>query len=286
MSGSGKPAIVVGADGSGWSEAALDWAADEASRLRASVLVVHAFQWPVMGVPLTGVPARYDPRETARRMVAEAVARVRSAGVPVEGKVESGAPAACLLAAGRGAAAIVVGNRGLGGFTGLLAGSVSVQLAEHAPCPVVVVRPNAAIPADAPVVLGVDPPGSDRAACWAFAEAARRDVPLIAVHAWPVAVGAPPDLGDPDEESEAERIYEMLRRWHKEFPAVRLDGYDARGHPAAVLIDRAADAQLAVVGARGRGGFRGLLLGSTSQALVRHAPCPVAVVPDTSDSAG
>lgn len=276
-----KP-IVVGVDGSGWSESALGWAADEARRRRLPLIVLHAFEWPVMGVPLSGVPAGYDPREVARRMLLESAARARSraAGLEVTSRMDVGAAAPRLLAAARGAAMLVVGSRGLGGFSGLLAGSVSLHLAEHAPCPVVVVRADGPARIDGPIVLGVDGPAADPAAAWAFDEAARRGATLLAVHAWPAGTGGAPDLADPDEEETAARVYEQLGGWQRKYPEVPLERVDARGHPAALLAEQGVGAQLTVVGARGRGGFRGLLLGSTSQALLRHAYSPVAVVRD------
>lgn len=276
-------AIVAGVDGSSWSASALGWAADEARLRGAPLTVLHAFEWPVMGVPLGGAPAGYDPREVARRMLLDsaAYARSRAPGVPVTSRMDVGSATPRLLAAARDAAMVVVGSRGLGGFSGLLAGSVSVQVAEHADGPVVVVRGHAR--ADGPILLGVDATAAESATGWAFDEAARRGTGVLAVRAWPPGPGAAPDLADPDEETVAERLYRQLDDWRQKYPDVPLERADERGHPGDVISRLSAGAQLAVVGARGRGGFRGLLLGSTSQAVLRHAYCPTAVVRDVPD---
>jgi len=272
--------IVVGVDGSSWSEAALEWAMVEARRRTAPVVVLHAFEWPMMGVPLSGVPSGYDPRQAARVMLLGATerARTRAPGVEVTSRLENGPPARLLLAESRRAGLLVLGSRGLGGFAGLLAGSVATTVAEHASCPVVVVRGDGAYRTDGPVLAGVDGPAADAAIGWAFDAAALYSVPLLAVHAWPPGPARVPDLSDPDEEEAAIRTYEQIGRWQQKYPRVRLDQLDVRGHPGAVLAEQSVGAQLAVVGARGRGGFARLLLGSTSQALLRHAHCPVVVV--------
>jgi nucleotide-binding universal stress UspA family protein len=173
-----------------------------------------------------------------------------------------------------------VGCRGRGGFAGLLLGSVSSQVVAHAHCPVLVVRPPAsaddepappAASADGGVVVGVDgSPAGELALTRAGVEAARRGSPLLVVHVCPdEAAGAV-----------AERLLaaavEAVRRRH---PTLRVSGQVRYGvEPAPGLVAACAGAELVVVGARGHGGFVGLLLGSVSQALAHHAPCPVLVI--------
>ena len=171
---------------------------------------------------------------------------------------------------------IVVGSRGLGGFSGLLLGSVGVQLAAHAGCPVVVVRRDGR--ADGPeagrVVVGVD--GShdaDRAMRFAFEQASFRGVGLTAVHTyiWPDSTGPGdmlPLVYDEDDLRDDERrlLAESVAGWTDKFPDVDVRRSVVRGTAAGVLTHLSHGAELLVVGSRGRGGFTGLLLGSVSQA--------------------
>ena len=282
--------IVVGVDGSASSLAAVDLAAAEARLRDAPLRVVHAFLWPYFGVPLG--PSPFGPAEgglqhEAERTLGQAVERARQAApdVEVDGEIVTGGGAAVLVAESRDAAMVVVGDRGLGGFSGLLVGSVAVQLVAHAECPVLVARgqPHPA----GPVVLGVDGSAEASAAvAHAFDEAWLRGVPLVAVHAWldPV-VQAPGDVipvvFDVDQVAgeEARVLAEALAGCREQYPDVVVRQDLARGPTRAALIDRSVEAQLLVVGTRGRGGIRGLLLGSVSQAVMHHAACPVLVVP-------
>ena len=134
--------IVVGVDGSSSSQAALRWALRQAQLEGAPVEAVAAWTYP----PLSGwgptVPGP-EIEEAARRALAETVTQEEDTArpaVPVRQLAECGHPAEVLLRAARGAHLLVVGSRGLGGFSGTLLGSVSRHCAEHASCPVVVVR--------------------------------------------------------------------------------------------------------------------------------------------------
>lgn len=136
--------IVVGIDGSAGAARALEWAVEEAKLRGATVELVHVWQVPyVDGLAYT--TAALDPRELEQAAVAvaeEAASQHRDA-VPIDVHVASGAPASVLLAEAKGADLLVVGSRGRGGFAGLLLGSVSQQVSHHAPCPVVIVPPDA-----------------------------------------------------------------------------------------------------------------------------------------------
>lgn len=294
MSASDKPtlaaSVVVGVDGSSSSLAAVDLAAAEATVRRRPLRIVHAFVWPYLNVPL-GPPAGGPPdgglRSAADRLVDEAVARARAAApdVEVSGEVVTGAAGAVLLTRSRSAALVVVGDRGLGGFTGLLVGSVAAQLAAHATCPVLVCRGVGDI--TDPVLLGVDgSPANDPAVGFAFEEASLRGVPLVAVHAWTHPMPSGPGDMLPvvyDQaavgEDEERLLAEALAGWHDKYPDVVVHRKVVRQVPRKALIDASDGAQLVVVGTRGRGGFTGLLLGSVSQAVLHHAACPVAIVP-------
>ncbi|MEU3093140.1 universal stress protein [Streptomyces massasporeus] len=284
--------VVVGVDGSASSLAAVEVAAREAGLRGAGLRVVHAFIWPAMHVPLG--PSPLGPpeggiRNMVERLLAEAVERARAVTpeVEVSHALVTGEPLTVLQSQSRSAELVVVGSRGMGGFVGLLVGSTAVHLAAHGRCPVLVVREQPA--AEGPIVLGVD--GSavgESAVDFAFAEAALRKAPLLALHAgttWNAPAPAPYDPSAPyanppgalaDEEESL--LSEALAGHREKYPDVVVEHKVVHGRTRETLIEASRSAQLVVVGARGRGGFAGLLLGSVSQALLHHAHCPVAVV--------
>lgn len=111
----------------------------------------------------------------------------------------------------------------------------------------------------------------------------RRGAPLVAVHAWSDLPGTTVWELTTDWRAVQAQESAALDRWladgQARWPDVRVERVVVRDNPVHVLLDHARAAQLVVIGSRGRGGFRGLLPGSTSQALIHHATCPVAVVP-------
>jgi len=147
----------------------------------------------------------------------------------------------------------------------------------------------------ASIVVGVDgSPGSREALRWALDEARRREATLRIVHAWMVplveAMPEPWVLGLTPPAPSDEEVYEHLRAAAqavldsavddaKAEPAVEVEGELVEGRAAPALIEAARDADLLVVGSRGRGGFAGLLLGSVSAQCAHHSPCPLVVVP-------
>jgi nucleotide-binding universal stress UspA family protein len=284
--------VVVGVDGSPSSLEAVDFAAREALLRDGELHVVHAFTWPAMHPPRG--PSRLGPAEGTLRaqaldIVAEAVQRARTAAPEVEvvHRLISGEPLSVLAAESRSAALVVVGSRGLGGFGGLLLGSVAVHLGAHADSPVLVVRgrPDAA----GHVLLGADgSPAGEAAVGFAVAEASLRGADLVALHAWSTwtgpAVDSPGDqiplVFDVDmlRDTEERVLAEALTGWRERYPDVTVHHRLVQARTRQALIEASGDAQLLVVGARGRGGFSGLLLGSVSQAVLHHAHCPVAVV--------
>jgi nucleotide-binding universal stress UspA family protein len=280
--------VVVGVDGSESSLDAVRLAAREAAVRTRPLLVVHAFVWALMRVPLGPHPLGPPDgglRNQAERLVADAVEEARNAApqVPVTARMVDSHVAPGLLAEASDAHMVVLGDRGLGGFAGLLVGSVAVQVAAHATCPVVVTKgrqhPNG------PVVVGVDGSAvSDRAVGFAFEEASLRDAPLMAIHTWdfpmPTEFGNPLPLIYDQEISDAEErvLSEAIAGWGERFPGVAVTQRVYRSRPAKALVDESDQAQLIVVGARGLGGFTGLLLGSVSQSVLHHSRCPVAIV--------
>ncbi|GAB2963418.1 universal stress protein [Saccharothrix stipae] len=281
--------IVVGVDGSESALRAVRWAAEQAARHRAPLLLVHAYLLPAHGYPEV-VPSGREVREAfeeqGRRWLETAAASVHDlvAELPeVRTSVAVDQPAAALIAASRDARAVVLGSQGLGAFLGLVVGSVAVSVAAHGHGPVVVVR--GPYPATGPVVVGVDgSPAGEAAIAFAFEEASVRGTTLTALIAWTPLLADTPYAdrmrvhSDEVREQQRQLLAQRLAGWQEKYPDVVVDRRVVRDRPAKALIDASRDAGLLVVGSRGRGGFTGMLLGSTSQALVHHSPCPLAVV--------
>jgi nucleotide-binding universal stress UspA family protein len=187
-------------------------------------------------------------------------------------RLVDGSPTAVLIDASRDAQLLVVGHRGTGGFAGLLAGSTATQLAGHAACPVTVVRDVNTD--DDVIVLGMDrSPHALAAADVAFAEARRQNAELVII-----------SHGQTLSETEPDPLTAQVEQLARHYSDVKYRREAANGATAATaLIDTAnrLHASMIVVGSRGHGGFRGLITGSTSRALVDHAGCPVTVVPST-----
>jgi nucleotide-binding universal stress UspA family protein len=278
----------VGVDGSACSQSAVRLAAFEAVERARPLRIVHAFIWPSLGVavgPAVDGPSDTGMRAFAERILAEAIVEAEKAapGVHVTADLVAGAPAPVLLGESRNAVLLVIGDRGLGGFGSLLVGSIALHTTAHAACPVLVVRGQERV--RGPVVVGVDgSAGSETAIGFAIEEAARRKTGLTAVHAW----GAFASVGQDDmlplvhqpgtlEDEEYRVLSESLAGWTQRYPEVAIQQELFHGRPAVALIERSQHAQLLVTGARGRGGFTGLLLGSVSQTVLHHAGCPVVV---------
>src|SRR5688500_12574853 len=138
----GERAVVVGNDGSEQGFGAVRWAADEALRLSTSLHVVHAWMWPLFRVdlgPAPGAPAGAGLRAQAEAVLADSTSQAHEVAptLAVTTSLLTGAAAPLLIREAAAAWMLVVGNRGLGGFTGLLVGSVGVEVSAHAVCPVV-----------------------------------------------------------------------------------------------------------------------------------------------------
>ncbi|PXY36537.1 universal stress protein [Prauserella flavalba] len=285
--------IVAGTDGSERGTDAVLWAADMAARRNRTLRIVHAFS-ALEGFG-TGLPPSAEIYETieaeAGRVLASChdVAKAVASDLRIETAKPSSEPIPALIRESRSASMVVLGASGRGGFTGMLAGSTAVGVASHAQCPVVVLRKHedgSAAPADGPVVVGVDgSPVSEEAIGVAYHEASLRGVPLVAVNAWlDVEYDSAFNQarlyfeGGPYEDDQERLLAERLAGWQEKYPDVHVERVVVRDRPRHQLLQRSATASLLVVGSRGRGGFSGLLLGSTSQALIHHAHCPVMIV--------
>ena len=283
--------VVVGVDGSASATQAVRWAAREADRRRAPLVLVHVWT-PVAVAPRHAGSLRpyHDALvEQGGQWLREATVAAREAAPDVitTTQLVSGSAAHHLIDRSDSAGLVVLGSRGLGGFAGLVVGSIAVAVATHGRCPVVVVRgadPDTAPRQDGPVVVGVDGSPNSRAALdFAFEAAALRGAPLTAVHAWSdlpiVTVWELTTDWHLVQQNESEALGQWLAGGRALYPDVPVQQVVVRDDPAHILLEHAKTAQLVVVGSRGRGGFRGLLLGSTSQALIHHAASPVAVIP-------
>jgi nucleotide-binding universal stress UspA family protein len=146
--GAGAGRIVVGVDGSAHSEQALRWAARLAAIFSARLEAVTAWDFPA-AYGFVSVPSDWDPAGDMREVLDETVRAVFGDQPPVglQRQVREGGAAKVLIEASQGAIMLVVGSRGHGGFAGLLLGSVSANVAEHAPCPVLVIHGGQAPPA-------------------------------------------------------------------------------------------------------------------------------------------
>ncbi|RCG29983.1 universal stress protein [Sphaerisporangium album] len=287
--------VTVGVDGSSASMAAVRWAADDASRRRAGLRLVHVTEpWVYMQPPAMPSGVEESLAEASRALLARAaeLARERVPGLEAETVSRLGDVRTELLRQARDAETLVVGRRGHGGFMELVLGSVSMGVAGHAACPVIVVphaedapeEPEESFEEHGEMVVGQDgAPESEPALRYAFEEAARRGCRLRAVYAWEESVFLPmfasytPDL---------ERLYDLGQRaareqllpWEEKYPQVEVVESMVRAHPIEALSRASSRADLVVVGSRGRGALGSAILGSVGHGVLHHARCPVAVV--------
>lgn len=275
--------IVVGVDGSAGAAAALRWANEEGQRRGIRVVALLAWGYLDQYHPGggDGFESHYDEAHAARALEV-AVEEVVGGGSAIERRLVCDLPAPALVEAAGPDDLLVVGARGLGGFKDLLLGSVSQHCLHHAVSAVAVVREDAADRAVTRVIVGVDGSEASLAALrWAADEAASRGTSLHVVHAWQVPyVGVIPFAGAGGEVGTVERAaQETLDAAVRGVATTAVVTSElVLGSAAYALLDRATYTDMIVVGSRGLGGFMGLLLGSVSQHLARHASGTVVVV--------
>jgi nucleotide-binding universal stress UspA family protein len=310
--------VLVGVDGSAASLHALDWATAYAHRVGWALHIVCSYSLPSFtAASLDGGYAALDDttiQEGAKSVLAEAEARVADAGVRATTEVATGDAAGVLVELSGDYGLAVVGTRGRGGFTERLLGTVSSALPAHARCPVVVVPlraeanrgvswtvPGSASGADAEtsttapgaaeirevrrIVVGVDgSPQAERALQHAILQANAWGAELTAVTGVPV--GNSGMLAWLPSNIDREQVLAdigagmdvLVDKYEGQNPGLRIRRIVLDGTGAELLTEFSTASDLVVLGSRGRGGFRGLLLGSTSQAVLHHAACPVLVV--------
>lgn len=288
-------AVVVGVNGSEASARALRWAAHFAARRGRSLLIVHGLDLAaadtILGSYEVIEPSVIEAAGAQGRQdlaAAESMAWEAEPGLRVSTSMTSDTGARLLVEHSATAALTVLGATGSIGTLGHL-GSTLLAVTSHARGPVVVVRGDPrgdmAVRDSGPVVVGVDgSPVSDAAIGVAFAEASERRTDLIAVHTWSDwSASRFAGAGVPDDSAAIESVEEVilaerLAGWQEKYPDVAVSRRLTAAGPAEELLRLSTSAQLVVIGNRGRGGFTGLLLGSTTHALVQHAGCPVLVV--------
>ncbi|MER7246883.1 universal stress protein [Kribbella sp. NPDC000426] len=283
--------IVVGYDGSTGSQSALRWATDEAVRTMAPLRIVEAFEIVIVTRPSPGQVVPLDALRAAREKGLSAVAegiRLHHPELTVETTLVGGAAPKVLIEAAEDARLVVLGSRGLGGWTGLLVGSVAVQVTTHAVCPVLVVPhdPRPQIQHRPTVVVGVDgSKASAKAIDFAFDQADARHARVVAMHAWTSPFltyddGASMLQFDEEKVRDESRLLvaESVAGAAADHPDVEWTTELVSGSAAQALVRRSETADLLVVGSRGRGGFTGLLIGSVGQSALHHTHCPIAIV--------
>ncbi|GAB5905972.1 universal stress protein [Mycobacteroides chelonae] len=285
-----RPYILVGIDGSASALHALTWAGAEAERRNLPLRLVHVVDYASFGYGFNlGAAASFydhlDSDGAAFLSQAKDHAYALYPKLEVSTSQVTARPVPTLIDLSEEALLTVVGSSGLGRFTGMLAGSVSVSLTAKAHSPVVVVR-ESGIQAAGPIVVGVsESASSEDAIAWAFEEASMRGAELTAVHVWnevpPGYVYAYTAWSKMDwiaiEQEQELILAERLAGWQEKFPDVTVHRVHSKGNPADVLLRWAQHAQLIVVGSRGRGDVGGFFLGSTSHALIHQSVCPVLI---------
>lgn len=290
--------ILVGVDGSEGSIHALRWAVEEAVARKAVLEPATVWQSPYdfgeeLLYPVAEEKIAAGAKERLDTAVVEALGDHRI--VDVECSVLHGDAAQTLCDRSAHSDLLVVGSRGHGGFAGLLLGSVSTKCAHHSLCPVAIVPNAGRVTASDPgqpgrIVVGVDgSEGSRRALRWAAADAELRGWSIDAVTVWRDPYGGEIGLEFQapyfrrDRLASLKRVEEQLAETVTDavgmVPTVTIDQVVIDGDPAETLCGRSADADLLVVGSRGRGGFARLTLGSVSSTCAHHSRCPIVIVP-------
>lgn len=293
--------VLVGVDGSAPSELALQWAIAEAKQREWPLRLVCSYSLPSFtAASLDGGYAALDDRtirQSAQGILDSALAKVSEHGVKVTAELETGDAAGALIEASRSASLAVVGTRGGGGFTDRLLGTVSTAVPAHAHCPVVVVplRSETTTTLSQPrkIVVGVDGSPSARIAlARAVEEALLWDAELTAVAAVPLSQGGgalswlPAAIDREQVLADVEVGLEVMVKEAVGDTGLVVKRHALDGTGSWLLAEFSTAVDLVVVGSRGRGGFAGMLLGSTSQSVLHHASCPVLVVPSRTQDEG
>jgi nucleotide-binding universal stress UspA family protein len=288
-----RPVVLVGIDGSTADDIAIEWAVQEASMRALPLRIVHVANPPTLPRTVSADLANLALARSgavASELVDQATEKAQAAapGLEVDQEVRPGQVVEQLVKAAADARVLVLGSGQRFDTSRIGLGSVATHVTAHAPCPVIVARtPAEGEPTTGPstgrVVVGVD--GSDisvRAVGFAFDEASRRGaLGLTAVYAFSRLPDAwLIDARDSiDYHRAAARVLaESLAEWSEKYPDIDVVSRLVAHRPVQALVEESAGAALLVVGSHGYGRFAGMLLGSVSQAVLRHASVTVALV--------
>lgn len=284
--------IAVGIDGSPWSDRALEWAVDQAALEQRPLTIVHAIT--AMGTQSRGLSAssgldfaqlladaRADGQELLDAAAAEALRRRPE--LVLHDVLCVSDPRSALLGLAHEAAMLVVGSRGRGPVASLLLGSVSVSLASHAPCPIVIMRPGSTTTSERRMLVGVDGTRHSLAAIeFAYRTASFRQCALTVLHSsWTPGLEASPSPEEPWPDLSADRalVSESLAGMAEKFPDVEVTVQMVSGPAAHHLIAASSNHDLVVVGHQRINQLSELIHDSVAPTVLEHAGGAVAVVP-------
>ena len=283
--------VVVAVDGSGESLRAVEWAVSEAQLHSTPLRIVSVASLPKMVVlqlqPERDAVLGYVREERDRALAAAAARAAQLApGLLIDTDPVEGQAARAVTDSGSGALMLVVGFRGIGAFAAMPLGSVARYAADHASCPVVVVRDEAAA-GHRLVGVGVgDLEDCAGVLTFAFEQAALRQARLMAIHAWHAPQASITWAGDRFPPAglhvaaagAARQLTLLMDQWRAKYPDVPVSEEVIHGHPGRALAALSARADLVVISRHAsHPGLRGL--SSVRHAVLNHAHGPIAVVP-------
>jgi nucleotide-binding universal stress UspA family protein len=278
MPESKSKSIVVGYDGSVEAARAVRWAAEQAALRGYPLHLVHCSLWPMPADSPEPGDAAGGRIPTAQTTLEEGLAHAKQAapGAEIQSTLLYGWPVVHLPEISAGQEMLVVGSRGIGGFMGLLVGSVSLEMAATATCPVAVIRPGEN--PDGPVVVAIDSSGSPAALEDACTMATVTGAALKIVHVQHAPAGYRL-LRDPlDAHPAAEEVLNSAVHTANDLAsgtAVEGQLLTDTSVPRAIL-NASQGARLTVVGTKGHGLIKGTI-GSTAHAVLHHSRGPVLI---------
>jgi nucleotide-binding universal stress UspA family protein len=271
MSNADSPGpVVVGIDGSDAAIGAAQWAAKEALHQDVPLRLVYVIQ--TTDGPIASMRAYSAEEEYAESSLRAACLAVEATGLPV--KIDTAVLRddidSALIAASNNASIVCVGSVGIGRVANMMLGSTAAILAEHAQCPVAIVRRTADGPLPETGFIAVvvdDQPGNDEVIHWAMEQARVRRAPVLALR---VGRWARPKIGD-------EGFYRRLDEWLRRYPDIEVEVTSTRHSLATYLQGYVGAVQLVVIGS-GDANRAARLVGPHRMPILSHADCPVLIV--------